>query len=417
MMRLILLTLLAAAATAAEPIRAPLSAAQQKKLDTLLTQLRTARDPVLKLTPISGIVDLGPGAVEAALADLLPLLESPNGGVRHDALYALRPPVRLANDALLKIERLLADPEPQVRELAHSTLDQIRLSREREAAQARLSAAKGQTPEQLLAALKSPEVAKRDDAARILRQRAQEDAEFRLALSLQTEALLELARHRDSGVRATAMVLAARCLDPLPDAAIAAAATATTDTDEEVGEAAVFALSRAPAASASALAALRAAAESDNARIKGAALAALADLGISEPGLGDLASRALAAHSAKSWKGACAYLVSFRQRVPDAAPRLEAIITDPNPTTPDDIRGGAIKALAVTAEAETTLPMLSRLANEGPSTQRIASCEALVLMGERAAPAAPMLERLAGETKDQRVREAAKASLRVIAPR
>src|SRR3954464_12313195 len=103
---LALLLLLGSAARAADA--PPLKPDVQRKLDKELNDLRTARDPVLQLTPLQHIVDLGPEAVQAALADVWKLMDSPSPGLRKDAMNALHPPVKLAPEQVQRIDRMIA---------------------------------------------------------------------------------------------------------------------------------------------------------------------------------------------------------------------------------------------------------------------------------------------------------------------
>ncbi|MBA3708320.1 MAG: hypothetical protein H0W83_05825 [Planctomycetes bacterium] len=393
----------------------PLTADEKERLGELLEQLRSSRDPVLKLTPLSRVVDLGPAAIEAALPDLMPLLDTRNGGLRHDVLAALRPPVRLANDQMQRIERLRADPDESVRQLANTLMNEIRVYRDQVAAQRKLALTGQLSTKQLLEALGGEDLKKREDANRVVRQRSQDDPEFRREIAGQTAKLGKLARSPDASVRVTVMLLYERCFNPLPLAAVPVVSATAADTEDDVATAALAALAHAPSSNADAIAAARLAITRTG-RVQGRALSTLATLGTCDDEILAIARQILENSSAEAWRGACAIIVTNRQRLPDVVERLASAVADR--TCDPESRAEAMKAFAVAAAPERSIKDLSRVLDNArveDARSRSAACTALMVMAEDARPALPLLNRIAkADNDDSEVRKAAKAAIEVI---
>jgi hypothetical protein len=393
----------------------PLTAAEQARLDKLLSDLRGSKDPVLKITPVNNIIDLGPAAIEASLPDFFPLLDLKYGALRHDVLIGMRPPVRLNNDQMQRIERMRADPDESVRALANSLMTEMRVYREQKAAQQKLALTGQLSTTQLLDALDGQDLKKRENANRVARQRSQDDAEFRREIAVRQAQLAKLARNPDSSVRVTVMLLYERCFNPLPQAVVPIVCATAADTEDDVATQALATLCRAPSTNSDAIEAAKKAATRAG-RVQGRALQTLATLGSVDEEILTIARQVLADTSAVAWRGACSVIVTNRQRMPEIVDRLEAAVADR--TCDAETRAEAMKALAVAAAPERSIRCLSRVL-DNPKVEaaaaRSASCTALMVMAEEAKPALALLTRVAqAENDDYEVRKAAKAAIEVI---
>jgi hypothetical protein len=411
---LALLLLLGSAAAAAD---APaLKPDVQRKLDKELADLRSAKDPVLQLTPLQHIVDLGPEAVQAALDDVWKLVDSPSPGLRKDALAAVRPPVKLAPDQVKRIDRMVADPDDQVRTAARKLLEEIRTFREQKASDQGMAAAEKLPSRQLLAELGSDDLNRRGKACQVTRKRIEEPG-FRADVGDVPATVIALADHPDAQVRQIALALLTRCWKELPPEAMDAVVQATGDQDEAVAAAALGALAHAPASGRErAEAAARTQADKGSPQVQGAALTALAGLGVWDDSVAQVVKTGLQGDSPAVWKGACAAVIAARKRQPGLSDRLATIGNDAG--ADPEARAEALKALAIAADPAKSVPLLERLVENKNDDKhaRIGACTALMLIAESAAPALTSLQGIAkNERDDLEVRKAAKAAAEIIA--
>lgn len=402
----------ASAAEAAEA--AALKPDQRRALDKHLAALRESRDPLLMLTPLQRIVDLGPAAVEAALADIVPLLDSASPAVRHDALNALRPPVRVDKAHVQRIERLAVDTDPKVRGLCAQVLAEIRSSRDRSSTEQGVSVAEKLPTRQLIAELGSDDLKRRESAVAVTRKRLDTDLAFRKEVASVPASLAKLVGSPDARVREVALLLLARCFDPLPAEAAGPAAETTVEDDVGVASAALEALAHAaPAARDQALAAARTCAETRDGMVRGQALAALAALGAWDDQAGAWALAALADRD--GLRPTCTAIAAARLRQPTLVAKLTAVVRDDG--IGGDVRGEAMKALGVAAEPKESVPVLERIvsAKGDDKRARVGACTALMLMASDATLALTTLQGVAADPKDElEVKRAAKAASEVI---
>ncbi len=405
------------AAWAVDAAPAPaLSAAQQRSLDKQLADLRASRDPLLKASPLQRIVDIGPAAVEAALPDLMPLLDNADAGLKQNVLNAIKPPVHLSGEQVQRIEKMMADPDEKVRKLARATLEEIRKFRESSASQKGLAQAGQLTAKQLLTALDSEELQTRENAVQVSRKRCESDADYRREASGDLAMLAKLSHSPDAKVRVEALHLMCRCFDNLPVELVDPAAFASEDSEDEVAVGALAALARAVGAGKdAAVTAARKQTTAESPKVQGQALATLAALGAWDDGVAKAVREALDGGNADATKGACAAVFFHRRKLPEVVDRLITLTADP--AADPETRAEAMKALSVAAEPARSIPVLEQVLETKTDDKRarIGACTAFMLMAEVATPALTSLQGVAkNERDDLEVRKAAKSAAELI---
>ncbi len=385
---------LAAAAAGADA----LSAGDQDKLRADLTELRAANDPILMLTPIDRIGDLGPRAVEAALSALMPLLDSSSAEVRREVLHVLHPPVRLGPPQLARLGRLQADLDDEVRAEGCRILGEQGSAGDHSEQTKEEVVTASLDDRHLIGELANPDIDRRERAAKVLRERLP-DPNHRRAIADAATPLAVLARSLDRGVRAISLTLMARCLVRLDAQQFAAAFTDLQDDTPAVVEAAIEAISLCPEDSRTQAAnGVRPIAMDAQNPLHARAIATLEAIGAWDRTAEDAAIAALGSDDASAQLVLQACL-GGNEHDPKLTDAVAAACADES--RPGATRFLAMKALVAMAPPSQTESVLERVLGQRSQgvEARKGACIALMSMADKAGLA---LTTLRGVSSDQR---------------
>lgn len=405
---LLLCAVLAAGAEAADT----LDPATRAELDKNLTRIQQANDPILQVSPIRRIAELGPAAVGAALPTLLPLLDSTDASVRRAVVHALHPPVLLDAAAIDRLDRLAIDTDDDVRTEAAQVVQEAHAWAVRVHEQAQQERLRHLDEHGLLHALTAEDIDTRDHARALLTSRL-DDAQARARLGQEGALLATLARHADRHVRTCALLIAARCVAPLPPALSAAATAALQDIDTPVIAAGVAALAQvAPAERVAAVASVRPLLRPGS-PVRAAAVTTLARLNVWDRDTLGAAAEVLGQEPTERGQ----LLTVLAQACP-TDPGLARVLIHLalDATATSDERCLALKALvqaAPPADAIDTCEQVLASRAEAPGVRQ-GACTALMLMAAHAQVARPLLEGIANDQReraDLRATAAAAAAL------